>query len=146
MTSPALPKASGPRARTNPSPGRTTASPTRTGTGRKSLAGAVVMVLLGSFMPWLTTSLGSVSGAQGPGIWTFYAAVLGLAGALVPVRALAAAQAGILAVVAIGIPIWQVVHVLGLVGFAGWQPGPGLVLVIGGGALAARAAWLLTRG
>ncbi len=43
------------------------------------------------------------------------------------------------ALVAIGIPVWQVVHVLDLVGTGGWRPGPGLVLVFGGGVLAAVA-------
>lgn len=96
-------------------------------------------------MPWISTPLGSLSGAGGPGIWTFYAAVLGLAGVLVPIRSLAAAQAGVLAAVAVGIPVWQLVHVLGLVGIDGWRPGPGLVLVLGGGVLAGKAAWTLLR-
>ena len=97
------------------------------------------MVVLGSFMPWIATPVGSVSGATGAGLWTFYAAMLGFAAVLVPLRALAVGQGAIFALVAIGIPVWQVVHVLSLVGTAGWRPGPGLVLVFGGGVLAAVA-------
>lgn len=95
------------------------------------------MVAVGSFLPWLDTAVGSVSGARGPGLWTFYAAMLGLAGALVPIRSLAVVQGAVLALTAIALPVWQLVHVLGLVGTAGWIPGPGLVLVLGGGVLAA---------
>lgn len=98
------------------------------------------MVTVGSFLPWLDTVAGSVSGSRGAGLWTFYAAMLGLAGALVPVRSLRIGQALILGVAAIALPVWQVVHLLNLVGFSGWMPGPGLVLVFGGGVLALDAA------
>ena len=104
--------------------------------GRRQLLGAVAMVAIGSFMPWLDTAVGTVSGARGPGLWTFYAAMLGLAGALVPVRTLAIVQGSVLAVVAVALPVWQLVHVVSLVGTAGWMPGPGVVLVLGGGVLA----------
>jgi hypothetical protein len=103
------------------------------------------MVLFGSLLPWVDTAVGSVSGARGAGLWTFYAAMLGLAGALVPMRRVAAVQATIFAAVAILVPAWQVVHLLSLVGTAGWVPGPGLVLVVGGGVLAATAATQLFR-
>jgi hypothetical protein len=104
--------------------------------GRRQLLGAVAMVSVGSFMPWLDTAVGSVSGARGPGLWTFYAAMLGLAGALVPLRRLAIVQGAVLAATAVALPLWQLVHVIGLVGTAGWIPGPGLVLVFGGGVVA----------
>jgi hypothetical protein len=104
--------------------------------GRRQLLGAVAMVAIGSFMPWLDTAVGSVSGVRGAGLWTFYAAMLGLAGALVPLRTLALAQGAVLSIVAVVLPVWQVVHVLNLVGTGGWTPGPGLVLVFGGGVLA----------
>lgn len=94
------------------------------------------MVTIGSFMPWLDTAVGTVSGARGAGLWTFYAAMLGLAGALVPLRSMAIVQGAVLAVVAVAIPVWQLVHVVSLVGTAGWMPGPGLVLVLGGGVVA----------
>ena len=112
---------------------------------KKRLAGAVAMVLFGSFLPWIDTAVGSVSGARGAGLWTFYAAMLGLAGALIPIRRVAAVQAAIFAAVALLVPAWQVVHLLNLVGTNGWLPGPGLVLVIGGGVLAAVAASQLFR-
>lgn len=103
------------------------------------------MVLFGSFMPWVDTAAGSVSGARGAGLWTFYAATLGLAGALVSSRLLATLQAGLLALAATGLPVWQVVHLLNLVGRDGWVPGPGLVLTFGGGVLAAKACYSLWR-
>ncbi len=108
---------------------------------RRQLALAVVAVVLGSFMPWIQTSAGNVLGGQGPGLWTFYAAMLGLAGVLIPARVPRIIQAGILAVVALALPLWQVGHVLSLVGTSGWMPGPGLVIVVGGGLLAASATW-----
>jgi hypothetical protein len=98
------------------------------------------MVLIGSFLPWIDTAVGSVSGARGGGLWTFYASMLGLAGAVISHRRVAAVQAAIFAAVAVAIPVWQVLHLLTLVGMNGWVPGPGLVLVIGGGVLGATAA------
>ena len=112
---------------------------------RRMLGGAVVMVLIGSFLPWVDTAVGAVSGSQGAGLWTFYAAMLGLAGALVPGRVLGGVQAAVFSVVAVALPVWQVVHLLRLVGFEGWMPGPGLVLVLGGGVLAGVAAFRLLR-
>jgi hypothetical protein len=129
--------------------GATATSATRVRRGpdpaKRRLAGAVAMVLLGSFLPWIDTAVGSVSGARGAGLWTFYAAMLGLAGALIPLRRVAAVQATIFAVVAVVLPVWQVVHLLTLVGMSGWVPGPGLVLVLGGGVLGATAAAQLFR-
>jgi hypothetical protein len=118
----------------------------RAGHGQKKLLGATVMVLAGAFMPWVDTAVGSVTGMQGAGLWTFYAATLGLAGALVPNRRLATIQAAILAIAAVGLPLWQVVHLFSLVGMQGWIPGAGLVLTFGGGVLAGVAARSLHRG
>lgn len=98
------------------------------------------MVLIGAWMPWIYTGLGSVAGIRGAGLWTMYAAVLGLAGAIIRRPRLAAVHAGALAVVATGLALWQVVHLFSLVGFEGWMPGPGIVLTLGGGVLAATAA------
>lgn len=103
------------------------------------------MVIMGSFMPWIDTAAGAISGARGAGLWTFYASMLGLAGGMVPSRRLAGLQAAVFAAVAIILPSWQAVHLLRLVGFSGWLPGPGLVLVFGGGVLAATAARRLLR-
>jgi len=122
---------------------RTTRAPVHP--GRKRLALAVAMVMFGSFMPWVSTAIGNLSGSRGPGLWTFYAAMLGLAGALVPMRRLGALQAAIMAATAIAIPIWQLARILSKVGTGGWMPGPGMVLVLGGGVLAAFAAVQLYR-
>lgn len=128
---------------------RSTRRPTRTrrrgDAARPMLAGAVLMVVVGSFLPWVDTALGTVSGTRGAGLWTFYAAMLGLAAALVPLRRLAIAQASVMALVCVALPVWQVVHLLSLVGTGGWLPGPGLVLVFGGGVLAGSVAWRMVR-
>ena len=98
------------------------------------------MVLIGAWMPWLYTGLGTVVGIRGAGLWTMYAAVLGIAGVIIRRPRWVAVHAAVLAVVATGLATWQVVHLLSLVGFAGWTPGPGLVLTFGGGVLAATVA------
>jgi hypothetical protein len=112
---------------------------------RKQLLGASVMVAFGAFLPWVQTAVGSVAGVRGAGLWTFYAAALGLAGVLVPLRRLAIAQAGVLGLAAVGLALWQLVHLLSLVGIEGWMPGPGLVLTVGGGVLALAAVRSLLR-
>jgi hypothetical protein len=103
------------------------------------------MILVGAFLPWVYTGAGSVAGVAGAGLWTMYAAFLGVAGAIIRWPRLAAAHAGVLAVVAIGLPLWQVVHLLSKVGLSGWMPGAGLVLTFGGGVLAGFAAVALLR-
>ena len=108
--------------------------------GRRQLLIASLMVILGSFMPWISTSLGSISGIRGPGLWTFYFSMLGIAGVLIPWRRVAGVQALLFAGVAVALPVWQLVRLYRLVQFQGWMPGPGLVLVFGGGVLAAVAA------
>jgi len=118
----------------------------RAGRGQRPLLGASAMVALGAFLPWVYTGLGPVSGARGAGLYVFYAATLGVAGALVSLRWVAVVQAALLAGAAVGLAVWQVVHLVTLVGFAGWVPGPGLVLVLGGGLLAGKAALSLYRG
>lgn len=111
----------------------------------RQLLGAALMVLFGAFLPWIATGAGNVVGVRGAGLWTLYAASLGIAGAIIRSYRLAALQGGVLAVIAVGLPLWQVVHLVTLVGFEGWMPGPGLVLTVGGGALAGYAALGLLR-
>lgn len=125
-----------------------TASPTRRTRrpGQGMLLGVAALLLVGAFLPWLYTSLGEVSGFRGPGRWTFYAGMLALAGGIVPLPRLAAVQGLICGLAAIALPVWQVIHVLGLVGTAGWYPGPGLVLTFGGGVLSLAAARKLYQG
>ncbi len=113
--------------------------------GRKRLLLASGMALLGAFLPWMLTGLGNVSGMRGAGVWVAYAAMLGLASALLPKRRLAAVQGFVLAAVALALPLWQVVHLASLVGFQGWMPGPGLVMSVGAGALAALGSRQLWR-
>ncbi len=110
---------------------------------RRLLLIATLLVALGSFLPWVSTAVGNVPGYRGGGLWTLYAAMLGFTGALVPWPRVGAVQAGILALVATALPIWQVVHLLTLVGTGGWLPGAGLVLVLAGGGAAGVAAWRL---
>jgi len=112
--------------------------------GRKRLLWASLMALVGGLMPWVMTEVGNVAGYRGAGLWVAYASMLGLAGAMLPMRRVAAVQGFILAAVAVALPLWQAVHLFSLVGFAGWMPGPGLVLSLGGGVLAgvgARQLW-----
>ena len=126
---------------------RSGARPVRRGAhpAKRLLLGASLMVMFGSFLPWIDTPIGTISGTRGAGLWTFYAAMLGFAGVMVPLRRIAMAQAAVLSVAAVGLATWQVVHLLSLVGTAGWRPGPGLVLVIGGGVAAGAAAYRLRR-
>lgn len=112
---------------------------------RRTLLLAMVLVIIGSFLPWVYAAGIAKSGALGPGLWTFYASMLGLAGVLLPYHRIGGVHAAIMAAVAIAVPVWQVVHVVNLVGVSGWQPGPGLVMVLGGGVLAASAAVRLLR-
>jgi hypothetical protein len=120
------------------------------GTRRRSpasrhLLGASAMVLVGAFLPWVATGAGNIAGVRGAGMWTMYAAVLGIAGAIVRSPLVAAVHAGLLAVVAVALPLWQVAHLLSLVGVSGWMPGAGLVLTLGGGVVAGFAAVTLAR-
>jgi hypothetical protein len=104
------------------------------------LLGASLMVLLGAFLPWVYTGAGNVLGIRGAGLWTMYAAFLGLGGALIRSPRWASGHAAVLAVAATGLPLWQLVHLLSRVGLSGWMPGAGLVLTLGGGVLAGFAA------
>jgi hypothetical protein len=122
-----------------------TAPATRRGKmpGQRRLLAATVLILVGAFLPWLYTPLGTVTGMRGPGLWTATVGMLALAGAIVPVRVLATLQAAAAAAICIALPLWQFFHLFNLVGMQGWTPGPGLVLTLAGGVLAAVAAWQL---
>lgn len=110
------------------------------------LLGVAALLMIGGFLPWLYTPIGQVSGIRGPGLWGFYAGMLALAGGIVPLPRLAVVQALICGAVGVVLPVWQVIHVLGLVGTQGWYPGPGLVLTLGGGVLSLNAARTLYTG
>ena len=111
--------------------------------GQKRLLAASVLILVGAFLPWLYTPFATVTGMRGPGLWTSTVGMLALAGALVPVRLLAALLAFAAAALCVAIPVWQFFRMFNLVGMQGWTPGPGLVLTLGGGVLAGVAAWQL---
>lgn len=117
-----------------------TRTPRRRSPASRHLLGASLMVLLGAFLPWIYTGAGTIAGIRGAGLWTLYAAALGIAGAIIRSNRFAALHAGVLATVAVALPVWQLVHLLSKVGFAGWMPGVGLVLTLGGGVLAGFAA------
>jgi hypothetical protein len=112
---------------------------------QRGLLLAALLVGLGAFLPWVETPVRSFTGLAGPGLWTLYAASLGLAGALVRSARLAGWQAAVLGLVAVGLPVWQLARLLRLAGVQGWLPGIGLVLTAGGGVLALRAALALLR-
>lgn len=98
-------------------------------------------MIVGSFLTWVATGAGvDYGGFTGAGRFTFYAGVLALAGGLVPIQRLAGLQAAIAATACIGFPVWQIVHLIRLVGFGGWAPGVGLILVLVSGIVAAYAA------
>lgn len=109
------------------------------------LLGGSLMILVGAFLPWLHSGAGNVLGIRGAGLWTMYAAFLGLAGVILRNPRVVAVHAAVLGVVALGLPVWQLVHVASLVGFEGWMPGAGIVLTIGGGVVATVAAVRLWR-
>ncbi len=120
---------------------RTAASRQRTRRpGQGQLLGVAGLLVFGAFLPWLYTPVGQLSGFGGPGRWTFYVSMLALAGGIVPLPRLAGVQGIVCGLVGTALPVWQVVHVLRLVGTEGWYPGPGLVLTFGGGVLAFVAA------
>jgi len=110
--------------------------------GQPKMLWSSLMIAVGSFMPWISTGFGNVSGAtgQGAGYWTFIAAMLGVSGALMPWRKVAITHAVVVALVATLLPAWQLLHLVNLVGFSGWTPGIGLVLVFFGGLFIATAA------
>lgn len=114
--------------------------------GQGLLVVASAGVIVGSFLPWVQTGIGSYGGFAGAGIYTFYVGVLGLAGGLVPSRTLAMAQGAIVAAVAVGLAGWQILRLLSKVGLSGWTPGIGLMMVLASGIVAGRAAWLLYNG
>ncbi len=102
-------------------------------------------VAVGAFLPWLETPLGTYRGFAGPGEYLFYAGVIGIAAGLVPIRVLAVTQGAVLSVVALAIPLWQVIKLVSTVGFDGWVPGVGMMLILGCGLMAARVTVAMAR-
>lgn len=119
---------------------------TRPSSPRKALVLAVVLVAVGSLTPWIDTAFGDTNGIDGAGLWTLYAAAIGLAGAALKRPRIAAGHAAVLAAAALALPAWQLGRLLPLGGFgSGWTPGFGMIAVFGGGIIAMRAALRLAR-
>ena len=109
------------------------------GRGQKTLLWASVMILVGAFLPWLMTPLGTFTGMRGAGTWTVFAGAIGLGVSLMRSRRLVLVHALGIAAVAIALPSWQLAHTIGLVGFQGWMPGVGLIMTLAGGVAVSRA-------
>jgi len=116
------------------------------GRGQQTLLWASILITVGAFLPWLMTSLGTFGGMRGAGTWTVFAGVIGIGASLMRSRRLVLLHAVGIAVVAIALPLWQVVHLVGLVGWGGWLPGIGLLMTFGAGVAIARAALELRAG
>lgn len=102
---------------------------------------------VGSFLPWLDTGFGAVSGLAIGGRMTFYAAMLAVPGAAWRRRGVVIAHAAVLAAAALGVGGWQLLSAFRRLPAFGqaWLPAPGLVLVLLSGAVAAVAVVLLVR-
>jgi hypothetical protein len=133
------------------SPAGSPASATRprwpyAGHGQQTLLWASILITVGAFLPWLMTSFGTFGGMRGAGSWTVFAGVIGIGASLMRSRRLVLLHAVGIAALAIALPLWQVVHLLGTVGVRGWLPGIGLIMTFGGGVAIARAALELRAG
>jgi hypothetical protein len=109
------------------------------GHGQQTLAWASALITIGAFLPWLMTGVGTFTGMRGAGTWTVFAGVIGLGAALMRRRRLVLIHAAGIAAIAIALPVWQLLHIISLVGFQGWLPGIGLIMTLGGGVATARA-------
>lgn len=116
------------------------------GAGQQTLLWASILITVGAFLPWLMTSLGTFSGMRGAGSWTVFAGVIGIGASLMRSRRLVLLHAVGIAAIAIALPLWQVVHLIGRVGLRGWLPGIGLIMTFAGGIAIARAALVLRAG
>jgi hypothetical protein len=110
------------------------------GRGQQTLLWASVLIMVGAFLPWLMTGVGTFTGMRGAGTWTVFAGAIGLGASMMRSRRLVLIHAVGIAAVAVVLPLWQVIHMLGLVGLSGWLPGIGLIMTFAGGVAVARAA------
>lgn len=113
------------------------------GPGQQTLLWASVLILVGAFLPWLMTGVGTFTGMRGAGTWTVFAGAIGIGASLIRRPRLVFLHAIGIAAAAILLPLWQVIHMLGLVGMRGWLPGIGLIMTLGGGIAIARAALVI---
>lgn len=110
------------------------------GHGQQTLLWASTLITVGAFLPWLMTGVGTFTGMRGAGSWTVFAGVIGIGVSLVRSRSVVLVHAIAIAAIAIGLPSWQLLHTVSLVGFRGWLPGVGLIMTLGGGIAIARGA------
>lgn len=106
------------------------------GPAQSRLLLAAAGMLVGSFLPWVDTAFGRFTGMSGPGVWTFYAGVLALAGSMLRRRRLALAHAWLAAIVCVVLPLWQGMKLLQVCGGGACAPSTGLVVVLGAGVYA----------
>jgi hypothetical protein len=103
---------------------------------------ASLLAIGAALLPWVATSFGTFWGLDGPGRWTLYAGFLGFAGGIVRRPRVVASHGAILAVLAIGLPVWQVARLAAMCPPGGCLPSIGLLLTALAGAMAGRASWL----
>lgn len=113
------------------------------GRGQGRLLLAALGIIVAAFLPWVNTAFGSFTGLAGPGVWTLYAGVLGIAGALVRRRRLAKWHALVVGVTALGLSLWQLARLAQVCTLDSCLPGAGLLLTLAGGGVALHAAYLL---
>ncbi|MBW3606431.1 MAG: hypothetical protein KY460_16300 [Actinobacteria bacterium] len=99
---------------------------------------AALVTMIASFLPWLDTALGSTNGAAVGGLYTFYAGLVAVPGAILRRRRVVIVHALVLAMVGIGVPTWRLLWALGRLPGLGqaWLPGVGLMLVLISGGVA----------
>ena len=110
------------------------------------MAVASLLVVVAAFLPWVETQLGTFWGLDGPGRWTLYAGIVGLAGTLHQRRSLLVVHALLVASVSFGLGGWQILRLVSVCPPNGCLPGIGLMLTLLGAALALRAAYVISRG
>lgn len=112
------------------------------------LMGGLVLIV-GSLLPWVYTPFGSLSGTDGPGLWTLCCGFLAVAGALMPFRRIALAHAALPGAAAGAIVGWQAARIVQLSASTNsWGqllPSIGMVLVAGGAVILVRTAVRLYR-
>lgn len=110
------------------------------GHGQQTLLWASVMIMVAAFLPWLMTGVGTFTGMRGAGTWTVFAGAVGIGASLMRSRRFVLLHAWVIAAVAIALPSWQLLHLLGSVGLGGWLPGIGLLMTLFAGGAVVRAA------
>jgi hypothetical protein len=105
------------------------------------LAVAALVTIVASFLPWLDTALGSTTGVMAGGLVTFYAGLIAFPGAIWRNRLVVAGHMLLLAAADIAVPGWRLLWALRRLPGLGeaWLPGPGMLLVLISGVVAAVA-------